>query len=100
MVCGACTNAKIITVHDAKKHEILQLYCGWPVLCVTGTIYYGNLYHGCNNKSYFCIQFSPNNEFIFLACEPIITLLHNNLFCAIMKLIKKKSGNIVIFNRK
>jgi len=35
-------------------------------------------------------SFLQNNEFIFLACEPIITLLHNNLFCATMKLIKKK----------
>ncbi|KYM85488.1 hypothetical protein ALC53_04731, partial [Atta colombica] len=35
-------------------------------------------------------SFLQNNEFIFLACESIIILLHNNLFCATMKLIKKK----------
>lgn len=52
MVYGAFANAKIITVHDAKKREVMQHCYGWPVFCVAGTVHYGNLYHGYN-KSYF-----------------------------------------------
>jgi len=43
---------KIITVHDAKKREIMQHCYGWPAFCVTGTVHYGNLYH-VYKKSYF-----------------------------------------------
>ena len=34
-------------------------------------------------------NFPQNNKFIFLACEHVSILLHNNLFCTTMKLIKR-----------
>jgi len=43
MVYGACANAKIIAVCDAKRHEILRICCRWSISCVAGTVYYGNL---------------------------------------------------------
>ncbi|EGI61348.1 hypothetical protein G5I_10343, partial [Acromyrmex echinatior] len=34
-------------------------------------------------------SFPQNNKFIFLACEHVSVLLHNNLFCTTMKLVKR-----------
>ena len=34
-------------------------------------------------------NFPQNNKFIFLTCEHVSFLLHNNLFCTSMELIKR-----------